>query len=81
MPNRKRRRRRDVATLTIRNVPDDLYELLKQSAKQHRRSINSEAIFLLERASGFPVDPAEFLERVRPPLLSDGLLFHGGRGE
>lgn len=36
--------------LTIKNVPDDLYESLKQSAKRHRRSINKEVIFCLERS-------------------------------
>jgi plasmid stability protein len=64
MPNRKRKRK-DVVSLTIRNVPDDLYELLKQSAKRNRRSMSSEAIFILEKTSRLPVDPAEFLERAR----------------
>jgi antitoxin FitA len=36
-------------TLTIRNVPDHLYEQLKQSAMQHHRSINSEVLVCLER--------------------------------
>lgn len=33
-----------MATLTIRNVPDDLYERLKALAKRNRRSLNQEAI-------------------------------------
>ncbi|NBB86338.1 MAG: Arc family DNA-binding protein [Bacteroidetes bacterium] len=37
-------------TLTIKNVPPDLHERLKESARRHRRSMNSEAITLLERA-------------------------------
>lgn len=39
-----------MATLTIKNIPDDLYKQLKQSADAHRRSINSEAIVCLERS-------------------------------
>ncbi len=37
-----------MATLTIKNVPDDVYERLKQQAKENRRSINNEAIVILE---------------------------------
>lgn len=37
-----------MATLTIRNVPDELYERLKQAAERNRRSLNNEAIILLE---------------------------------
>jgi plasmid stability protein len=39
-----------MASLTIKSVPDDLYEQLRQSATQHRRSINSEVIVCLQRA-------------------------------
>ena len=35
-------------TLTLKNVPDDVYDRLKWSAETHRRSINSEAIVCLE---------------------------------
>ncbi len=35
-------------TLTLKNVPDDVYERLKASAEIHRRSLNSEAIVCLE---------------------------------
>ena len=38
-----------MATLTIKNLPDDLYQRLKVRAKHNRRSINSEAIVCLER--------------------------------
>lgn len=34
--------------LTIKNIPDDLYLTLKQTAESHRRSINSEVIFVLK---------------------------------
>jgi plasmid stability protein len=34
--------------LTLKNIPDDVYERLKTSAALHRRSLNSEAIVCLE---------------------------------
>lgn len=39
-----------MATITLKNIPDDLYDRLKQAAKVHHRSVNSELIFCLERA-------------------------------
>jgi antitoxin FitA len=36
------------ATLTLKNIPDAVYERLKRSAEAHRRSMNSEAIVCLE---------------------------------
>lgn len=38
-----------MATLTIKDVPDELHERLKERAKRHRRSMNSEAIWILEQ--------------------------------
>jgi plasmid stability protein len=35
-------------TLTLKNVPDEIYKRLKGSAEAHRRSLNSEAIVCLE---------------------------------
>jgi plasmid stability protein len=35
-------------TLTLKNIPDTVYERLKASAALHRRSMNSEAIVCLE---------------------------------
>jgi plasmid stability protein len=55
-----------MATLTLKNVPDDLYARLKQSAIEHRRSINREAIACLERVlRRRPFDPEAFLADVR----------------
>ena len=55
-----------MATLTIRNVPDDLYRLLKESARRQRRSINSEAILRLEFAlRGVREDEEAMLDRIR----------------
>jgi len=35
--------------LTIKNIPDEVYNELKYIAKQHHRSINSEVIVCLKR--------------------------------
>ncbi len=35
-------------TLTLKGIPDDLYVRLKQTAEVHRRSLNNEAISVLE---------------------------------
>jgi plasmid stability protein len=53
-------------TLTLKNIPDDLYERLKAAASVHRRSLNGEAIVCLERALGtIKISAAERLERIR----------------
>jgi plasmid stability protein len=38
--------------LTIKNIPDVVYRRLKEHARQNRRSLNSEAIVLLEQGLG-----------------------------
>lgn len=35
--------------ITVKNIPDELYNQLKFAAKQHRRSVNSELISCLEK--------------------------------
>lgn len=59
-------------TLTLKNIPDVVYERLKTSAEAHRRSMNSEAIVCLE-AVLLPtrVAPTERLARAR--ALRDSL--------
>jgi plasmid stability protein len=37
-------------TITVKNIPTDLYEQLKRSAEAHRRSISSEIIACIEQA-------------------------------
>jgi plasmid stability protein len=39
-------------TITIKNIPKDLYERLKEAARTHRRSINSEVIVCIEKVVG-----------------------------
>jgi antitoxin FitA len=53
-------------TLTLKNIPDAVYEQLKASAQLHRRSMNSEAIVCLEAALvPARVTPTERLARAR----------------
>ena len=55
-----------MTTITLKNIPDDLYEQLKSAARLHRRSINSELITCLERVF-YPkqVSSEERLRRLR----------------
>jgi len=41
-----------VATITVKNVPEELYTQLKAVAAANRRSINSEIIVCIERRLG-----------------------------
>lgn len=53
-------------TMTLKNIPDELYEKLKLAAEAHRRSLNSEAIVCLETVLVPERTPvAERLERAR----------------
>ena len=53
-------------TLTLKNIPDDVYARLKLSAQVHRRSLNGEAIVCLETVLlPAKVAPAERLARAR----------------
>lgn len=37
-------------TITVKNIPDNLYDRLRQSAEENHRSINSEIILCIERS-------------------------------
>jgi plasmid stability protein len=53
-------------TLTLKNIPEDLYTRLKWSAETHRRSLNSEAILCLETVlAPAAVSAGERLQRAR----------------
>ncbi|MFT3743275.1 MAG: hypothetical protein QM785_03170 [Pyrinomonadaceae bacterium] len=39
-----------MATLTIKNLPDEIYAALSEKAKRSRRSINNEAIIMFEES-------------------------------
>ena len=52
-----------MATLTLKNIPDELHALLKESAEKNRRSLNSEILIRLESAFTAPLVDAR--EQVR----------------
>lgn len=53
-------------TLTLKDIPDAVYERLKAAAQVNRRSLGSQAIVCLERVLlQTPLAPAEHLARVR----------------
>lgn len=55
-----------MATVTFKNIPDDLYEQLKQAASAHHRSVNSELIHCLEKTyKPTPVSAAELAGKAR----------------
>jgi plasmid stability protein len=59
-------------TLTLKNIPDEVYNRLKSAAEMHRRSLNNEAIVCLETVLvPGKVTPDERLARAR--VLRTGL--------
>lgn len=53
-------------TITVKNIPDDLYVSLKRSAQANRRSLNSEIIVCIERALRVrKIEVEAVLERAR----------------
>lgn len=53
-------------TLTLKNIPDAVYQRLKASAEINRRSLNSEAIVRLEAALlAAPGDASRRIARAR----------------
>ena len=72
-----------MATVTLKNVPDELVRTLKAEAKQNRRSLNQEALARLESSLAAPRrsggETVKMLRRLhrrlagRPPL-TDALL-------
>jgi plasmid stability protein len=68
--------------VTVKNLPDELYQRLKRNAQAHHRSINGELIATLERALTVQQqDPDRQLARIRslraqldlPPLDPDDI--------
>ncbi len=53
-------------TITVKNIPAELYERLKQRAVLHHRSINSEVIVFLEHSlAAKKRKPEDFLASAR----------------
>ena len=59
-------------TITLKNIPDDVYKRLKFSADTHRRSLNGEAIVCLETVL-FPKKIATSERLTRARELRSGL--------
>jgi antitoxin FitA len=69
-----------MASLTIKGIPEPLLNRLRRSAEQHRRSLNGEVLYRLERSvETVPADADVVLARIRklrestplPPLTDD----------
>ena len=55
-----------MVTVTIKNIPEEVYERIKTQAKVNHRSINGEILFILEQAISLaPIDVQTTLERAR----------------
>lgn len=55
-----------MATVTVKNIPDELYSRLKGVAEINRRSINSEIILCIEKAVNTQqINPEQILEHAR----------------
>jgi len=72
-----------MATVTLKNVPEELVRMLKEQAKQNRRSLNQEALARLEaslaaapRSGGATVKALRRLHKrlARLPPLTDAFL-------
>jgi plasmid stability protein len=52
--------------ITIRDIPDDIYEKLKRQAELHHRSINSEVIVYLKKmVQSHRRDPDQIIARAK----------------
>jgi len=56
-----------MATITVKNIPEEIYEKIKLQAKANHRSLNSEIISIFEHAvqKRTPMDVKLILERAR----------------
>ena len=55
-----------MATVTVKNIPDEIYERLKGVAEANRRSVNSEIIVCIENAvKSRRIDPEKVLDAAR----------------
>ncbi len=69
-------------SLTVKNIPESAYETLKQIAAAHHRSINSEIVHLIEKATSCkPINPRQhiafarqFREKTKKVLLTQEIL-------
>lgn len=53
-------------SITVKNIPDQTYEILKRAATLNHRSINSEIICLIEKATmSKPFHPGHYLFKAK----------------
>lgn len=71
-----------MANITVKNIPNDLYERLKDVAANNHRSLNNEIIVCIKKAvQSRKIDKEESLDRIRklrdstklPPLTNERL--------
>ncbi|RJP51964.1 MAG: Arc family DNA-binding protein [Anaerolineaceae bacterium] len=56
----------NMVTITIKNIPEEIYERIKTQAKVNHRSINGEILSILEQAISIPpIDVEETLKRAK----------------
>jgi plasmid stability protein len=59
-------RETNMVTVTIKNIPEQIYERIKAQAKSNHRSLNGEILTILEQAVSLPpIDVQATLERAR----------------
>jgi len=71
-----------MATITLKNIPDPTYNALKHLAAENHRSINSEIISIIEKATkSTKIDPNQHLvlsrklrEKSKIQIISDKML-------
>jgi plasmid stability protein len=62
----KRNREENMVTITVKNIPKEIYERIKVRAVANHRSINGEILSILEQAVSLPpIDVEATLERAR----------------
>ena len=55
-----------MTTITLKNIPDELHQRLKERASRHHRSLNSEILASLEAIlRSEPLDPKAYIARIR----------------
>ena len=70
-----------MTSLTVKNIPDSLYRVLKETAARNNRSLNREIIARLEQSVGAaPMDPEALLVRARSVRERAALPFLSDRG-
>lgn len=62
-----------MASLTLKNIPDELLQRLRARAQRERRSLTGEILHLLETAEPEPIDRRRLLEEVREVQQRYGL--------